>query len=59
VYGKKSRDPRVQAASDELGRQALHARILGFTHPITGAPMRFEVEPPEDFRRALAMLSAP
>ena len=31
VYGKKSRDPRVQAAAETLGRQALHARVLGFT----------------------------
>jgi 23S rRNA pseudouridine1911/1915/1917 synthase len=57
VYGKKSRDARVQAASEELGRQALHARVLGFAHPVTGEPMRFEVEPPADFQRALEALS--
>ncbi|MFT3921428.1 MAG: RluA family pseudouridine synthase [Myxococcales bacterium] len=57
VYGKRSRDPRVQHASEELARQALHARVLGFEHPITGAAMRFEVEPPADFQRALTALS--
>ncbi len=57
VYGKRSRDLRVQAAAEALGRQALHARVLGFAHPVTDAPMRFEVEPPEDFQRALAALA--
>ena len=57
VYGKKSRDPRVQEAAEALGRQALHARVLGFVHPVTNVPMRFEVEPPADFQRALAALA--
>lgn len=56
VYGKRSKDPRVRAAADALGRQALHAAVLGFTHPITSAPMRFETPPPDDFRRALEAL---
>jgi 23S rRNA pseudouridine1911/1915/1917 synthase len=29
-------------------RQALHARTLGFTHPISGEALRFESELPED-----------
>jgi 23S rRNA pseudouridine1911/1915/1917 synthase len=33
-----------------IGRQALHAAVLGFTHPITGEELRFEAEPPADFR---------
>ncbi len=32
-----------------LGRPALHARTLGFAHPVTGEQLRFEVDPPEDF----------
>lgn len=36
-----------------LPRQALHAKILGFVHPITGEDMYFEAEPPEDFTLAL------
>jgi 23S rRNA pseudouridine1911/1915/1917 synthase len=57
VYGKKSRDQRVQEAAEAIGRQALHARVLGFQHPITAAAMRFEVEPPADFQQALAALT--
>ncbi|MCX5480968.1 RluA family pseudouridine synthase [Kaistia geumhonensis] len=36
---------------DEVGgfqRQALHAWLLGFEHPLTGETLRFESEPPED-----------
>lgn len=32
----------------QFGRQTLHARVLGFTHPITGKELSFETEPPED-----------
>jgi len=31
-----------------MPRQALHARVLGFTHPKTGERMRFEADPPAD-----------
>jgi hypothetical protein len=31
--------------------------VLGFVHPITHQALRFEVDPPEDFQRALARLS--
>jgi 23S rRNA pseudouridine1911/1915/1917 synthase len=37
-------------------RQMLHARLLAFEHPLTGAPVRAESPLPEDFRRALAMM---
>ena len=57
VYGRPSADPRVRAAAEAIGRQALHARVLGFTHPATGEPMRFVAEAPDDFQRALALLS--
>ena len=42
----------------ELGRQALHAALLGFVHPVSGATLHFEVPPPADFARALAALRA-
>ena len=35
------------------GRQFLHAKVLGFVHPVTGKGMRFETELPEYFLRAL------
>lgn len=32
-----------------LAGQALHARVIGFDHPITGQRMEFEQSPPESF----------
>lgn len=58
LYGRRARDPRVRAVAEALGRQALHAEVLGFAHPITGRALRFESEPPEDFRAALGALRA-
>lgn len=56
LYGKSIGDPRLRRASEELGRQALHATLLAFDHPIDGKSMRFETEAPEDFSRALDSL---
>lgn len=36
-----------------LPRQALHARTLGFEHPITKEQMHFEAEIPEDMKRCI------
>ncbi len=47
----------AQAALAALGRQALHAAILGFEHPATGEEMLFESEPPEDFANLQAALA--
>jgi 23S rRNA pseudouridine1911/1915/1917 synthase len=41
-----------------LGRQALHAYVLGFVHPISGERLRFERAPPRDFAAALDALRA-
>ena len=46
----------IQELVNELPGQALHARILGFKHPITGKMMRFEAEPPVLFTRLLKTL---
>ncbi|MBS1959895.1 MAG: RluA family pseudouridine synthase [Bdellovibrionales bacterium] len=43
----------VQAAIEELPGQALHARVLGFKHPITGKEMCFEAPPFEAFNTLL------
>jgi len=56
VYGRPAKDARVRAAGAALGRQALHARVLGFVHPTSEKTLRFEVEPPPDFQAALAAL---
>jgi len=39
-----------------IGRPALHALSLTFTHPETGLPATFSAGYPEDFERALASL---
>ena len=45
----------ARTALKSLNRQALHAAVLGFEHPSSGKPLRFESPPPEDF---LALLEA-
>lgn len=37
-------------------RQALHAYLLGFTHPVTGQALRFESPLPDDMRRLIDLL---
>ena len=58
VYGRPPRDPAVREVARQLGRQALHARLLGFQHPGTGAWLELQSPPPTDFERALAGLRA-
>lgn len=41
--------PFIENSFQIMSRQALHARELGFVHPITGENMYFEIEPPADF----------
>ena len=43
----------VENAFKILPRQALHAQTLGFTHPVSGERLRFELPPPEDFTQAV------
>ena len=46
--GKGAAFERATSTAKAFPRQALHAAILGFVHPITGKEMRFERDPPED-----------
>jgi 23S rRNA pseudouridine1911/1915/1917 synthase len=46
----------VQVALEALGRQALHAAVLGFEHPVTGAAMLFHSAPPADMQRLIDAL---
>ena len=55
VYGGGTTRPRKAAIGEEaatlvakLNRQALHARLLGFAHPITGETLSFESPLPPD-----------
>lgn len=43
----------VQNCFNILPRQALHAKVLGFTHPSTGEFMRFESELPNDMTQVI------
>jgi 23S rRNA pseudouridine1911/1915/1917 synthase len=59
--GMKSRtshlDDAATAALEALARQALHAQVLGFEHPATGARMDFEAPLPADMAHLLATLA--
>ena len=59
VYGSGAPAQAVRTAMEEAGltRQALHAAVLGFVHPVTGQALRFETEPPEDMRTLERLLS--
>jgi 23S rRNA pseudouridine1911/1915/1917 synthase len=43
-------------ALNALNRQALHATTLGFDHPVSGKPLRFESPAPADFSMLLEAL---
>jgi 23S rRNA pseudouridine1911/1915/1917 synthase len=51
-------DP-AQAAIRSFGRQALHAWLLGFTHPSTGVKVRFESNLPHDIKMLVDSLAQP
>ena len=60
VYGGRRKiksgalsEPAIQAMG-QFSRQALHARVLGFEHPVHGEVMRFEVEYPQDMADLIA-----
>jgi len=61
LYGGALKLPK--GASDELvaalrgfKRQALHAEVLEFTHPVTGEPVRAQAEVPADMQALLRAL---
>ncbi|MDE2465523.1 MAG: RNA pseudouridine synthase, partial [Alphaproteobacteria bacterium] len=69
TYGRARSVPRGRSeaqlaaygAASGFARQALHARLLGFHHPVLNRTMRFESDWPDDFRglvEALRLLNA-
>jgi 23S rRNA pseudouridine1911/1915/1917 synthase len=58
LYAPPARDPDIQRIAEGLGRQALHAAVLGFEHPVSGERLRFESPLPPDMERALGELRA-
>ena len=51
--------PEARDALGKLRRQALHAAILGFTHPVSGERLEFEAPLPADMALLAAGLRAP
>jgi 23S rRNA pseudouridine1911/1915/1917 synthase len=64
VYGAgfRTRAARLSTkalrALERLKRQALHAYLLGFDHPVTGKRLKFERNPPADFAQLLRAFTA-
>lgn len=62
LYGRADRRRKAglgaaaRAAVDGFARQALHARTLGFDHPVTGARLDFARPPPADMQALVATL---
>ncbi len=61
VYGGRLRMPAgigepLQQALRGFRRQALHARVLGLEHPVTGEWMEWELDLPEDMQGMLELL---
>lgn len=56
VYGGRLQSPTLLKAESLIGRQALHAARLAFSHPISGNTLAFSAEIPRDFRDALEYL---
>ena len=50
------KNTRLKGMIAHLGRQALHARVLGFIHPVSGQYLEFTSEPPQDFLELLSCL---
>ncbi len=62
VYGGRRKlparalPPGAPELADGFPRQALHAAVLGFQHPVTGAALRFEAPLPADMADLLTRL---
>ncbi|MGG7565998.1 RluA family pseudouridine synthase [Rhodovulum sp. DZ06] len=62
VYGRGARraagalEDAAREALDGFSRQALHAAVLAFEHPVTGEELRFETPPPADMQALLDAL---
>jgi 23S rRNA pseudouridine1911/1915/1917 synthase len=47
--------PALARAADLFGRQALHAQVLGFVHPLSGKKLRFESKLPADMQKLIEL----
>ncbi|GAB5438175.1 RluA family pseudouridine synthase [Falsiruegeria mediterranea] len=55
----KALNPNAQDAVRTFPRQALHAAVLGFIHPVTGEDLRFEAPLPQDMEGLITALRLP
>lgn len=53
VYGKTPPPLRALLKSLNFSRQALHAAVLGFIHPLTGDQLRFSSDLPPDMKELI------
>jgi len=59
VYGRAPKDKSAREQARLLGRQALHAHLLAFDHPLSGQRLQFATPPPADMLAALQALRLP
>ena len=53
VYGRTNPRLRTVLKNLDFRRQALHAAVLGFVHPVTGDKLRFESDLPQDMKELI------
>lgn len=53
VYGRAKPGLRTILKTLDFHRQALHAAVLGFVHPVTGDRLRFESDLPQDMEELI------
>ncbi len=59
TYSKRRKLKREGAdVADSFPRQALHARTLGFVHPVSGEKMSFSAEIPQDMSKLIKKLAS-
>ncbi|MAI90079.1 RluA family pseudouridine synthase [Ponticaulis sp.] len=58
AFGEGEAFIEATSAARAFRRQALHAYILGFDHPVTGEALHFEQPPPDDMAELIAKLRA-
>ena len=56
AYGRRRAKGPLADAENAVGRQALHAALLGFVHPISGEELQIEAPAPSCFVAALEIL---
>ncbi|MBJ6727077.1 RluA family pseudouridine synthase [Geomesophilobacter sediminis] len=52
------KDPELKKMIKEMGRHALHAKTLGFLHPVTGSYLEFDTDLPPDLAGIISYLES-